>query len=101
MHRQEPETPSGVGKMQYERPMPERMMAIEVQMERFLTDIEKEEEAREEATRTLNDKLDRIAENQERANQEFREQQNRTNRIIWMMVGGLTVFQVVLQFIKH
>ncbi len=81
--------------------MPERMMAIEVQMERFLTDIEREEEARELATRTLSDKLDRMAENQERANQEFREQQNRTNRIIWMMVGGLTVFQVVLQFIKH
>ncbi len=73
-----------------ERSMAERMLAIELQMARFISDVESEKRTRAMVNSDINAKLDKIS-----------EIQDRTNRIVYMMLGGLTVLQVVLQFVKH
>lgn len=59
-------------------------------MERYTAELESEKGARARVNSDIYAKLDRIS-----------EKQDQTNRIIWMMIGGLAVLQVVLQFAKH
>ncbi len=65
------------------------MLAIELQMARYTSDIESEKRTRAQVNTDINTKLDKIS-----------EIQDRTNRIVYMMLGGLTVLQVVLQFVR-
>lgn len=70
--------------------LPNRVTRIEIQMERYTAELESEKGARARVNSDIYAKLDRIS-----------EKQDQTNRIIWMMIGGLAVLQVVLQFAKH
>lgn len=65
------------------------MLAVELQQARYNAELESEKGTRARVNSDINAKLDKISENQER-----------TNRIVWMMLGGLSVLQVVLQFAK-
>lgn len=69
--------------------LPNRVTRIEIQMERYTAELESEKGARARVNSDIYAKLDRIS-----------EKQDQTNRIIWMMIGGLAVLQVVLQFAK-
>lgn len=69
--------------------MLERMLSMELQMARYTSDLESEKSTRARVNSDINAKLDKISENQDR-----------TNRIVYMMLGGLTVLQLVLQFVK-
>lgn len=71
-----------------ERPLPDRVFALELQMSRFVSDMESEKGTRARANVDINLKLDDI-----------RERQNSTNRIVYMMLGGVMVLQVALQFL--
>lgn len=68
----------------------QRVTRIEIQMERYTSELESEKASRARVNSDVYAKLDRIS-----------EKQDQTNRIIWMMLGGLAVLQVVLQFAKH
>ena len=59
-------------------------------MERFVSELESEKGTRSRANADIHVHLDRI-----------RDMQERTNRILYMMMGGLVVLQVGLQFFKH
>lgn len=73
-----------------ERPLPDRVLTLELQMARFVSDMESEKGTRSRANVDINLKLDDI-----------REQQNRTNRLVYMMLGGVMVLQVAIQFFVH
>lgn len=66
-----------------------RMARMEIQMERIVSDIESEKETRSRVNTDIYAKLDKIQGAQEQ-----------TNRILWMMLGGLMVLQIVLQLVK-
>lgn len=66
--------------------MPIRMARLEIQMERIVSDIESEKETRARVNADLYAKLDKIQENQQHQ-----------ARILYMMLGGMMVLQVVLQ----
>lgn len=76
------------------------MLAIELQVARFVSDLESEKDTRARVNSDINAKLDKISDNQERSDRVFSEKQEKTNRIVYMMLGGLTVLQIVLQFAK-
>lgn len=59
-------------------------------MARIIADIESEKGTRARTNEDIYDKLEKI-----------RDVQDRTNRIIYMMVGGLMVIQIVLTFAKR
>lgn len=78
-----------------------RIARMEVQMERYTADLESEKATRSRANSDIHTRLDRIEENQERNREEYRKSHEATNRILYMMLGGLAVVQVVIQFIRH
>lgn len=67
-----------------------RVGRLEIQMERYTSELESEKRTRSQVNADIYAKLDRIS-----------EKQDQTNRIIWMMLGGLGVLQVVIQFARH
>lgn len=71
-------------------PMPVRMARMEIQMERIVSDIESEKGTRARINSDIYAKLEKI-----------QDAQQQTNRILWMMLGGLMVLQIVLQFLKN
>lgn len=70
-------------------PMPVRMARAEIQIERIVSDVESEKSTRARVNSDIYAKLEKIQENQQQ-----------TNRILWMMLGGLMVLQVVLQLVR-
>jgi len=62
---------------------------MEIQMERIVSDIESEKGTRARINSDIYAKLEKI-----------QDAQQQTNRILWMMLGGLMVLQIVLQFFK-
>lgn len=73
-----------------ERSFSDRLTRMETQMARIIADIESEKGTRARTNEDIYDKLEKI-----------RDVQDRTNRIIYMMVGGLMVIQIVLTFAKR
>lgn len=71
-------------------PMPVRMARIEVQVERLVSDVESEKSTRSRVNSDIYEKLEKI-----------RDAQEKTNRILYMMLGGLMVLQVILQFVRR
>lgn len=71
-------------------PMPVRMARMEIQIERIVSDVESEKATRARVNSDIYDKLEKI-----------RDAQEKTNRILYMMLGGLMVLQVVLQLMRH
>ena len=63
-------------------------------MDRYTSELESEKGTR---ARVNQDMFSRI----ESLRTEFREAQDKTNRILYMMIGGLTALQIVFQFAKH
>lgn len=70
--------------------MPVRMARIEVQVERLVSDVESEKSTRSRVNSDIYEKLEKI-----------RDAQEKTNRILYMMLGGLMVLQVILQFVRR
>lgn len=62
---------------------------MEIQMERYTSELESEKGTRARANSDIYAKLDKI-----------QDAQLQTNRILWMMLGGLMVLQIVLQMLK-
>jgi hypothetical protein len=75
---------------QSEASIQSRVTRIEMQMERYTSELESEKATRARVNSDVYAKLDRIS-----------EKQDQTNRIIWMMLGGLGVLQIVIQFVRH
>lgn len=74
-------------------PHPDQQLIAEVavlktQMMRIVSDIESEKETRARSNADIYKKLEKITEGQDR-----------TNRILYMMVGGLMALQVALQLL--
>lgn len=61
---------------------------LKTQMMRIVSDIESEKETRARSNADIYNKLEKITEGQDR-----------TNRILYMMVGGLMALQVALQLL--
>ena len=76
-----------------ENSVPVRLSLLELQTARIVSDIESEKGTRARTTHDLYARLDAMKD-------EFRAAQERTNRILYMMMGGLVVLQVGLQFFK-
>lgn len=77
-----------------DKSIPTRLSLLELQMDRYSSEIENDKRTMD---RVNSDMFSRI----ETLRSEFREAQDKTNRILYMMVGGLTALQIVLQFSKH
>jgi hypothetical protein len=71
-----------------------KVARMEMQLLRYSSDLESEKRTRSDA----NSDLRRLVES---LRNEFREAQEKTNRILYMLIGGLTALQLVLQFVKH
>ena len=67
-----------------------RISVLELQVERVKSDFESERLERVRTQGEIYRELEKIG-----------DKQDGTNRILWMMAGGLVVLQVVLQFVKH
>jgi hypothetical protein len=70
-------------------PMPVRMARAEIQIERLVSDVESEKRTRAQVNSDIYDKLEKIQDGQDK-----------TNRILYMMLGGLMVLQIVLQMVR-
>lgn len=66
-----------------------RMTKAEMQIERLVSDAISEKGTRARVNTDIYAKLEKIQDAQER-----------TNRILYMMLGGLMVLQIVLQLVK-
>ena len=62
---------------------------MEIQMERIVSDIESEKGTRTRINSDIYAKLEKI-----------QDAQQQTNRILYMMLGGLMVLQIVLQMVR-
>jgi len=70
-----------------------RISLLELQIGRMVADMESEKVTRSRVTTEIQHKLDTLKDS-------FRDAQDKTNRILYMMVGGLMLMEVVLQFIR-
>lgn len=66
------------------------MLRAEIQIERLVSDVESEKATRARVNADIYSKLEKIQDAQEK-----------TNRILYMMLGGLMVLQVILQFVNR
>lgn len=73
--------------MSSEQPLAIRVSLLELQMERIVSDIESEKGTRMRANSEISVEL-----------KEIRDGQRKTDKIIWMMMGGLAVLNVALEF---
>lgn len=71
-----------------ERPILERLLALELQVERLVSDQESEKRTRANANSIINQKLDTLD-----------ERGRKVERLIWMGLGGLAVLQVVAELV--
>lgn len=69
--------------------IPIRVAKLEVQVERFRSDLESEKGTRARVNSDLYDKMDELG-------SEFRAGQKETNHVVYRMVGGLIALQVVM-----
>lgn len=67
-----------------------KLAVMRVKIERIESDIESEKGTRARANEAIHRKLETI-----------QDTQSATNKIVSMMMGGLMVLQVVLQFLRH
>jgi hypothetical protein len=70
--------------------VPIRIARMEIQIERICSDIESEKATRARVNSDIYSKLEKIQDGQDK-----------TNRILYMMLGGLMVLQVVLQLVRR
>jgi hypothetical protein len=71
-----------------------KVARMEMQLLRYSSDLESEKRTRADTNSDLTRRMESLR-------NEFREAQEKTNRILYMLIGGLTALQVVLQFVKH
>lgn len=67
-----------------------RLSLLELEVNRVKQDFESEKDERARTNADMYGKLEKIS-----------EKQDGTNRILWMMAGGLVVLQIGLRFFKH
>ena len=72
-----------------EKTLTTRVTVIETQLERIVSDIESEKGTRSRINSEHDRKVDALT-----------TAQDRTNRILYSMLGGFAVIQVLLQFIR-
>ncbi len=80
-----------------ENSVPVRLSLLELQTARLTSDQESEKGTRARENARFHDELAEIKEDQK----EIRSEQQKMARVLYMMMGGLVVLQVGLQFFKH
>ncbi len=74
----------------------DRVVRLETQMARVLSDIDSEKGTRGRINDDFRRELEAIREGQTQYAKENRSEQEKTNKIVWMGLGGIATLQIVL-----